>query len=140
MNLGIYNLKIPFVSEKMAQPEQVQATQQDFLLDMNARVRSNEGRYNLLRDRVLVINQNMIEEWKKSTTEVRLLNDELKALKLDMFRMKDIMKHLINELEQYARKEDVKVLEKYINLWNPMKFVTESELKKILAQTEHNDN
>ncbi len=121
----------------MAPLEQVQATQQDFLLDLNARVRSNEGRYNLLRDRVLVINQNMVEEWKKSTTELRLLNDEIKALKLDMFRMKDTMKHLISELEQYARKEDVKVLEKYVNLWNPMKFVTESELKKILAHTKH---
>ena len=122
----------------MAPLEQVQATQQDFLLDLNARVRSNEGRYNLLRDRVLVINQNMIEEWKKSTTEIRLLNDEIKALKLDMFRMKDTMKHLISELEQYARKEDVKVLEKYVNLWNPMKFVTESELKKALAT--HTEN
>ena len=39
---------------------------QEFLVDMNARVRDLEGRYNLLRDRVLVINQNMIEEYKKT--------------------------------------------------------------------------
>ena len=45
------------------------------------------------------------------------------------------MKHLLKELELFARKEDVKFLEKYINLWNPMKFVTEQDVKNLL---EHN--
>ena len=122
----------------MAATEQLQTSPQDFFMDLNARLRSVEGRYNILRDRVLIINQNMIEEWKKNSAENRILNDEVKEIKLDLFRIKETLKHLISEFELYARKEDVKVLEKYINLWNPMKFMTEGDVKKLLA-LERND-
>ena len=39
---------------------------------------------------------------------------------------------IIKELQSVARKEEVKVLEKYINLWNPIKFVTSNEVEQIV--------
>ena len=108
--------------------------QQDFYLDTIARVRTLEGRYNLLRDRVLVINNNLIDQYKKTLTEVRVINDDIKEIKSDIFKIKEALKHLLKELELFARKEDVKYLEKYINLWDPMKLVTEEELNKALEE------
>lgn len=105
---------------------------QEFLLDMNGRVRDLEGRYNLLRDRVLVINQNMIEEYKKTINETRVINSDIKDIKRDIFQIKETLRHLIQEIEFFARKEDVKLLEKYINLWNPMNFTTEKEVVRIV--------
>ncbi len=119
--------------------EETQTTQQDFFVDLGSRLRTTEGKYNLLRDRVLLINQNMIEEWKKVSSELHILNDEIKEVKVDLYRIKETMKHLLQEIERYARKEDVKVLEKYINLWNPMKFMTETDVKKMLEQAQEND-
>ena len=118
----------------MASVEQVQTQQQDFFVDLASRLRATEGKYNLLRDRVLIINQNMIEEWKKTTEELHLVNDEIKEMKVDMFRMKETMKHFLKEMELFARKDEVKFLEKYINLWDPMKFVTSEELNKALEK------
>ncbi len=116
--------------------EQLQETQpvglQEFLLDVNARVRDLEGKYNLLRDRVLIINQNMIEEYKKTINEVRVINLDIKEIKRDIFQIKETLRHLIQEIDFFARKEDVKVLEKYINLWNPMNFTTEKEVVRIV--------
>src|SRR3989338_6596823 len=107
---------------------------QEFLLDTGGKVRSLEGRYNLLRDRVLLINNNMVGEYKKVLGEMKLMNDELKDLKKELFNTKETMKHLITELERTARKEDFKLLEKYINLWNPMHFVSEADVLKIVEQ------
>ena len=107
---------------------------QDFLVDTSGKVRSLEGRYNLLRDRVLLINNNMVGEYKKVLGEMKLMNDELKDLKKELFNTKETMKHLITELERTARKEDFKLLEKYINLWNPMHFVSEADVLKIVEQ------
>ena len=53
-------------------------------------------------------------------------------------RIKEIIKHLVEEFDLFARKEDIKFLEKYINLWNPIKFVTSEELKNALE--EHTKN
>ncbi len=105
---------------------------EDAFLDITSRVRSLEGKYNLIRDRVLIINNNMIEEYKKTMAEVRVINDDIKDIKSDLFKIKESMKHVIKEMELFARKEDVTFLEKYINLWNPMKFTTEEDVIKLI--------
>ena len=116
--------------------QQQMGEEQNFYLDSAARVRALEGKYNLLRDRVLIINNNMIEQYKKTMTEMRAINDDIKEMKSDIFKIKEAMKHLIDEFEAFARKDDVKFLEKYIKLWDPMKFITESELNKALESVK----
>lgn len=115
--------------------ETQQQSLQDFLLDVSSRVRALEGRYNLLRDRVLLINNNMISEYKKVLGEIKVLNSDIKEIKTELFNIKETLKHVIAEIERTARKEDVKLLEKYINLWNPMNFVSETDVKKIVEET-----
>ena len=105
---------------------------EEVLFDINSRVRSLEGKYNLLRDRVLIINNNMIEEYKKLVGEIKFIDSEIKDIKGDVFKLKESIRHLIQEVELYARKEDVQFLEKYINLWNPMKFTTEEDVVKLI--------
>lgn len=116
----------------MAEEVQEQAGLQEFLIDMNSRVRDLEGKYNMLRDRVLIINQNMVEEYKKTLNELRVVNSDIKDIKKEMFQIKEALRHLVQEIDFFARKEDVKLLEKYINLWNPMNFTTEKEVIKIV--------
>ncbi len=76
----------------------------------------------------------MITEYKKLLTDIRLLNGDIKEIKTELFNIKETLKQVIEETQRLARKEDVKVLEKYINLWNPMNFVSEKEVKIIIEQ------
>jgi len=107
-------------------------TQQDLVLDINSRVRSLEGRYNILRDRVLIVNNNMISEHKKVSSEARALDEDVKDVKSEIFKLKEVIRHLIEELDNLARKEDVKFLEKYINFWNPLKLTTETDVIRLI--------
>ncbi len=121
---------------------QEQISQQDSFTNSIDRLRTIEGKYNLLRDRMLLINNNMIDQYKKSIVETRTINEDIRDIKSDIFKIKETMKHLLEELELFARKEEVKVLEKYINIWNPIKFVTEDQLnialgKKQIQKEEH---
>ncbi len=116
------------------------------LFDITSRTRDLEGKYNLLRDRVLIINTNMVDEYKKLTMEMKLMNGEIKNVKEELFKIKESMRHLLKEFDLFARKEDVAYLEKYINLWNPLKFVTEADVLKLLEEhtikkggTEHHE-
>lgn len=119
----------------MAQ-EQQQYSPQDILLDITGRVRSLEGKYNLLRDRVLLINNNMIDEYKKIVTEIKVINEDVKQIKEDIFKIKESMRHLIKDNELFAKKDYLQFLEKYINLWNPMNFVTEEDVIKIIERNK----
>ena len=114
-----------------------EATYQDIssvLSDIVNRIRALESKYNLLGERILIINQNMISQYKKSLPEVKAINSDIKEIKTELFKLKEVIRDLTKEMQFFATKEDIKVLEKYINLWNPMKFVTEEELDNILKE------
>lgn len=104
------------------------------LSDIINRIRTLESKYNLLGERLLIVNQNMIAQYKRSLPELKVINSDIKNIRSELFKLKEIIKDLTKEMQFFATKEDIKVLEKYINLWNPMKFITEEELDKILEE------
>tara|TARA_Y100000310_G_C20604998_1_gene775051 strand:+ start:989 stop:1360 length:372 start_codon:yes stop_codon:yes gene_type:complete len=113
--------------------------QQDFnsIAELNSRLRLLESKYTLMRERVFVVNQNMIEEYKSTLAEIKSINADLKELKTDIFKMKETTANVVKEIEMLARKEQLKILEKYINFWNPMNFVTEKEVEEMIAEKHH---
>lgn len=76
----------------------------------------------------------MIDQYKKLAESIRTINEDAKEIKSDLSTMKDITRNTVKELEFFARKENLKVLEKYINLWNPLNFITEEEVLKLIKQ------
>ena len=59
--------------------------QEQFQIDPTERVRLLEARYDNLRDRVLIVNQNMIAEYKKLHQEIKEVNQDVRELKADIF-------------------------------------------------------
>lgn len=102
------------------------------LIDLNTRIRVIEEKNNLLREKMLVINQNMVEEYKKLVQEIKTTNSDIREIKEDVQNLKEMIMHIIKESSNFARKDSVMVLEKYINIWNPMKFTTEEDVLKII--------
>ena len=113
-------------------PESTYQDLSQVLSDIVNRLRSLESKYNLLGERLLVVNQNMINQFKKNNVEIKTADEEVKELKTELFKTREAIKDLTREMQFFATKEDFKVLEKYINLWNPMKFITEKDLEKAL--------
>ena len=101
-------------------------------IDFNSKLKSLESKYNLSRDRLFVINQNMIDQYKITSSELRFVKDELKNMKTDINAVKEALTEISRELSKFVKKEEVKVIEKYVSLWDPLKFVTEDQLKEYL--------
>ena len=98
------------------------------------RLRSLESKYNLITEKTLMINKNMIDEYKGMSRHIKLIESDLKELKFEIAKIRDVIKDIAKELDSYARKENVKVLEKYINLMDPLKSVTEDDVKRIVNE------
>lgn len=103
-----------------------------FINDLNSRVRLIEERHLQLRENLELINENMVDEHKTTVKKVKGLDNELKKLKTDITELSNTINHIIKEVSLFARKDSLKVLEKYINMWNPMKFTTEEDVNKII--------
>lgn len=104
------------------------------IADVNSRVRTLESKYNLLGERLLVINQNMIEEYKKVIKEMRMITSDIRELKAEMSEVKSAVKNVVLELDLFARKESVKVIDKYLKLWSPLQFTTEEQVTKMIDE------
>jgi len=108
------------------------------LNEVIGRLRINESKISTLRERILVTDSNMIDEYKNISKEVKNLNTDIRELKNELQMLKETIQDIIKSTENFAPSQDVKVLEKYINMWNPLTFVTEQEVKKIINESVKN--
>lgn len=102
--------------------------------ELNTRVRILEGKYSLTRERMIVINQNMLDHYKKMSGEIKVLREEITEIKDSLNLLKDTIKNVVKELQLLARKEELKVLEKYINMWNPLNVMTKEEVEELIEK------
>ena len=102
------------------------------------RLRINESKLTTLRERLLVTDSNMIGEYKRISDEIKNINEDVRDLKNAIMSLKETMQDIIKGAENFASSQDVKVLEKYINVWNPLNFVTEKEVRQIIQEKKQN--
>jgi sugar phosphate isomerase/epimerase len=112
--------------------------QPSMMNELISRIRILERSHQNSREKILLINQNMIEEYKDIIEEMRNIKTEVKETKKDILKIQDTFKKVIDEMNSFARKEDIKVLEKYINMWNPINFVTEEEVLNLIKKKRNN--
>ena len=99
---------------------------------MSSRVKILEERYANLRKKAQLTDQNLLDFEKNLNSEIKLINEDLMELKRnihDLVEKLEIMKADQSNMESL---KDIKVLDKYLALWEPMNFVTREELKKLL--------
>ena len=114
--------------------EQVSADPSYILNEVIGRIRSLESKHTLLSEQVLVINKNMIGEYKQLVRQLQILSADIKEARSEVFKLKEALQEVARETQSFAKKDSVKVLEKYMDLWNPMHFVTEDEVKRLVKE------
>ncbi|MBW2993712.1 hypothetical protein KY317_04015 [Candidatus Woesearchaeota archaeon] len=79
---------------------------------------------------------NALEDERRMNREIKTLNSEVTEIKGMLDEFKDKITLIINELKTFAGKQEMDVLRKYIDLWDPMNFATKKELENALKQKE----
>jgi hypothetical protein len=102
------------------------------LAGLDRRMRILEERFNNMRKRSQVDEQNSLKQNKKFQNEIRTVEQQLREVRVAVTDMQNKFKILINELRLYATKEEIKVLEKYVNMWEPVTFVSRKEVENMI--------
>ncbi|MEM4239636.1 MAG: hypothetical protein QXM31_01100 [Candidatus Woesearchaeota archaeon] len=99
-----------------------------------ARMRVSEERFNELRKKLFFIEQNMLSNHKKALSEIKSSNEEIDELRHRLDEVGERVVTIIKELRLTARKSDMDVMKRYIELWDPVKFVTADFAEKIARE------
>ncbi len=124
--------KAPRPPSYMRAEPQLQAKIYDRLSDISARVKLVEDQLQTIRSHIEVVDNSVIEKHKALISEVRKIEDDLRSLRADVDKVNSLSERLVERLEAFATKEDVKVLERYVNMWQPMNYMTKQETENLI--------
>jgi hypothetical protein len=125
----------PKDSKNVAAPEYTNDAMQ-----VSRRVKVLEEGLSNLRKKILIDEQNDINRHKKELVEHKTTINEVNDIKKEIENIKRVIKEVISELQGCARHEEVDVLKKYINIWDPIKFVTEETVEKMIDEKLEDSN
>jgi hypothetical protein len=92
-----------------------------------------EDRVYNLREKEKIDAENVLDTNKKVFGEIRVINSDLLDVKRDVEDIKTKLRLIISELKISAKKEEIDLLKKYLDLWEPLNFVTRGEVEKIVG-------
>src|SRR3989344_2795880 len=98
--------------------------------ESNFRFHDFEERNNLMKDRLLLIGQNLIEMREKISSDLLQLKKENEVMKRNIEHLASFLENISGELPKFARKEDLDILKKQAKMFQPLEFVRKKDLKK----------
>lgn len=115
------------VKEQISSPDPIS-------YELALKLRDLEESHRLMKERVLLIGQNLIESQEKNISEIIELKKSLYELKSDTKRIKDIIQSLSEEIEKSARKEELAILSRQFKIFEPLNYIRLEDLDKIINE------
>ena len=110
--------------------EQESYAEQNYV-DPSIKLRDLEEKQRILKDRLLLIGQNLIDTKEKNEQNFLDIKKDIEIIKQDMVRIKSFLETASNEFSKFAKKEDLEILSKQAKMFQPLEFVRKSELEKL---------
>lgn len=101
--------------------EENTAAIQQFYSNDQMRLRDLDDHLRLLRERVLLIGQTLINEKEKSLLETREIKKSLLLIKEENTRIKEVLSNMTEQIDKLARKEDLSILQRQFDLFRDKK-------------------
>ena len=95
-------------------------------------VKGLESKVNMLLREIDLVKNDTVKKNGELRKEIKVLNEELLELKRNQEKMQKTMDLIIKELKQTAGKEEITVLRKYVDFWNPLTFVTQRDVERVV--------
>ena len=98
----------------------------DYGTDVNVRIRDLEEKQRILKDRLLLIGQNLIEIREKNKEAILEIKKDLEIIKQNMERLVSFLETASSEFSKFARKEDLEILSKQARMFQPLEKLKKS--------------
>jgi hypothetical protein len=105
-----------------------QEYENSFFTETSTKVRDLEEKQRILKDRVILIGQNMIEFKEDFSRTFLEIKKEIEILKRDLERLKSFLESASSEFSKFARKEDLDILSKQAKMFQPLDLLTKKDL------------
>ncbi len=98
---------------------------------LNAKMRDIEDKQRILKDRLLLIGQNLVEIKEKTNQENLKIKKDVETMKQTLDRLSSFLETVSSEFSKFAKKDDLEILIKQAKMFQPLDFATKKDLENI---------
>jgi predicted nucleic acid-binding Zn-ribbon protein len=120
--------------EKKREQDVISQKIESQVANVSRRLRILEERYSSLREQIRFTDQSFLSSKNKLSADIKSADKELEELNSQILGMKEKINDLLKELSLCAKDEDLKVIEKYIEIWEPVEFITRKEALDLIRR------
>jgi len=118
----------------MAEEKQTQDSSADYFADLNVRLQDMEEKQNMIKDRVLLLGENLVsskDELENEITDLKLkildLNSEMKKVRLTVERM-------IDDSNNFIRKNEFDILKRQFEMFQPLELARMTDVRIMIEK------
>jgi len=104
----------------MAEESQPEMDINYLLSDFSTKLRDIEEKQRLIKDRVLLIGENLVNAKEESVQEISSLKIRTEHIEKEIERIKDTLSSLIEEIQNLARKSELEILQRQFKMFQPL--------------------
>lgn len=102
--------------------------------DLGRRLRILEERYTTLRRKGQLNDENLLKTEEDVRTTIKKLNSEINELRKLLIDIDSKLDRFLIQAKNSAKREEVLILRKYLEMWDPLKYLTREEAERLLNQ------
>ena len=106
----------------------------ELLSEFGTRLNEIEEKQRLIKDRILLIGENLISTKEDSLKQDFEMKKQLKQIDFEIKSIKQLLTRVINELPNFARKSELAILERQFKMFEPLEFARIKDVKSIIKQ------
>ena len=98
------------------------------IMNVVQRQKDLESSIDVINEKLELLDHNSVKNFRKANDDIKSLREDIKELRSEISSLKEFNQKLTKQLKTFATKDEVGRIEKYVDFWEPMNFVTRDEL------------
>ena len=102
------------------------------LSEFNIKLQDLEEKQRLMKERIMLIGENLIETKQETEETLSNINSFLETLKNEVLKIKETLTIIAEQMDNFARRNEVEILKKQSAMFQPLELVTKKEVQEML--------
>ena len=118
----------------MADNEQQYNPSDALLTDVSIKLRDIEEKQNIIKDRVLLIGENLISEKDQNEAQINELKMMLAKFNDDIRKIKLALERINDDSNNYVRKNEFEILQRQFQMFQPLELARMKDVEAMIKQ------
>lgn len=104
------------------------------LNEFGLRITTFEERMRIIEDKIRTLNNTIITQGKSFNEDLDSLRQKLQDIESTLIEIKGKVDYIISEAPSFVRRDEMKIIERFINMWQPIKFARIEDVKRLVDE------